>query len=328
MEPVIDPAAWRALLATQDGVVSRRQALRAGLSSDAVRRLVHRRIWRQVYEGVYKTDLEPLTGRAKVHAALLAVGEPAVAATRTALWLAHRDPGPSPADVHVGVLDGRAVKRRAGIIVHHYPDLSDRRVLWSASPPRIRPEVATLDLVHRCRSADAIVATIARSRRDGVTSLEKLRTSLAARPRMHDRELVRDILADVAEGAQSPLERRDLLNDRAHGIVGGERQVTYRIGSKRQIVDVVFRGNGLRREVVKELDGRTWHEPIAAVFRDMRKDNASEERNQSHLRYGWADLADEPCAVALQTHRVLSMHGWRDGLVACSPQCLALRHIS
>jgi len=139
---------------------------------------------------------------------------------------------------------------------------------------------------------------------------------------MHDRDLVRDILSDVAEGAQSPLERRDMLNDRAHGIVGGERQVTYRIGTRRQIVDLVYRGNGLRRVVRKELDGRVWHDPTEVVFRDMRKDNAAEVLNESHLRYGWPDLADEPCSVAIQTHAVLALHGWLDALIPCSPGCL------
>ena len=279
-----------------------------------------------MHDGIFVTHAGPISHRARIWAAVLAVGEPVVAADETALWLA-TSTRREPRAVHVGVLDGRRVAEHDGIAVHHYPDLGESRVLWNASPPRIRIDQAVLDIAHRTRTLDGLVAALAGPVGDGLTTVPRLRASLAIRPRMRNRALVHDILADVSDGARSPLERRDLRNDRAHGIDLGSRQVIFRAGRARVVVDVVYSGDGLRVDVVKELDGRLGHAGHTGRLRDMRRDNASEVRNQRHLRYGWEDEVGRPCIVAAETAHVLTLNGWRGRLTPCGPACAGASYV-
>jgi hypothetical protein len=39
------------------------------------------------------------------------------------------------------------------------------------------------------------------------------------------------------------------------------------------------------------------------------------------LRYGWREVAGDPCAVALQVARLLSRQGWTGRPRACSAAC-------
>jgi hypothetical protein len=61
-----------ALLELQDGVISRRQALAAGLQPHAIARLLRRREWAQVHPGVYVDHTGPLSWRQRAWAAVLA----------------------------------------------------------------------------------------------------------------------------------------------------------------------------------------------------------------------------------------------------------------
>src|SRR5207248_3013052 len=69
--------------------------------------------------------------------------------------------------------------------------------------------------------------------------------------------------------------------------------------------DVRYPGFG----VTVELDGQVAHPPEAS-FRDMRRDNASVRAGRRVLRYGWADVAGRPCAVAAEVTAVLYAAGW------------------
>jgi hypothetical protein len=210
-----------------------------------------------------------------------------------------------------------------GLRLHWLPDLGEERVLWRADPPRTRVTQATLDLVNAATSDDERIRIIGDVVSRRLVTVDELRAALADRPRIRARAVVEELLGEVKTGAVSPLEARDLRNDGRHGIVGGQRQVRIRRGGRRDWLDVVFSGNGLRRDVVKELDGRLGHDDLDGRFRDMRRDNAAEERNQSHLRYGWRDLVSQPCEVARQTSSVLVLHGWRGRLRRCGTGCSA-----
>lgn len=275
------------------------------------------------YRGAFVTHAGPIEPDSNTWSALLAVGAPCVASHETAVWLGAPERLSPPAKVHIGVLDGRRVNPLEGVVVHHLADLCGERVLWNAAPPRVRAEQATLDVVHLCRTDDAIVAAIAASVTARITTIPRLREQLSHRPRMRNRALVVDILADVAEGAESPLERRDLLNDRAHGLPG-TRQIVRYSGKQRFRVDVFFTGDGLRYAVVKELNSRLWHGGEANRLKDMRRSNAAEERGDRTLQYGWGDIVGDGCRSAGQQIRVLRANGWLGTGHRCGPHCTAL----
>ena len=121
-----------------------------------------------------------------------------------------------------------------------------------------------------------------------------------------------EVLADVAEGAESPLERRYLRDvERAHGLPRGERQV-------RETVCLVG-GEGLRTVVrdvryadhaaVVELDGRLGHSAALDRWSDLSRDLEAAVMGAVSLRAGWQQVLD-PCRLAVLVGRVLRARGW------------------
>ena len=75
-----------AFLRRQAGVVSRAQAVRAGLTPVHIDRLVARRRWVPLHPRVYRASEYPLTDEARLRAAVLWAGAGAVPCGRAALW--------------------------------------------------------------------------------------------------------------------------------------------------------------------------------------------------------------------------------------------------
>jgi very-short-patch-repair endonuclease len=76
--------------------------------------------------------------------------------------------------------------------------------------------------------------------------------------------------------------------------------------------------------VAVELDGQAAH-PAEARWRDVRRDNASAGMGIITLRYGWAEVTEEPCRVAAEVAQVLRLRGWTGHLRGCGPCCRASR---
>jgi hypothetical protein len=49
----------------------------------------------------------------------------------------------------------------------------------------------------------------------------------------------------------------------------------------------------------------------------MRRDNHSEVSRLRHLRYGWADMLDRGCDVAIEQGVVLRQQGWKGKFKRC-----------
>ena len=111
----MDDDAVADLLALQQGVVSRRQVLGAGGSDVDIERLLRRREWARVHEGVYVDHTGPLTRDQRLWAAVL-VHWPAALAASSALG-AHglRTAGTDDGVVEVAVAEARRVDALAGI---------------------------------------------------------------------------------------------------------------------------------------------------------------------------------------------------------------------
>src|SRR5207302_6139176 len=90
-----------ATAATQYGLITRKQALAAGLSENAIAHLLRTARWAKVRRGVYRIVGVPTSWRQNLLAAVLAVGERAAAAgeAAAALW---RVPGFPPGPIAVG----------------------------------------------------------------------------------------------------------------------------------------------------------------------------------------------------------------------------------
>lgn len=164
-------------------------------------------------------------------------------------------------------------------------------------------EDAVIDLTQSCTESQA-VELITRAVQSRRTTADRLGRCARRRRQLRHRRLLMQLLGDVGEGAESPLELR-FLNDveRPHGLPRGERQRRAAYGNFWH--DVRYR----RYRVLVELDGRLGHDGVRA-FRDMHRDNAGVVAGEITLRYGWHDTVDRPCAMAHQIAHILIRQGW------------------
>ncbi|PZF80829.1 type IV toxin-antitoxin system AbiEi family antitoxin domain-containing protein [Jiangella anatolica] len=299
------------LLAAQHGLIGRAQAHACGLSDRRIEWRVESCRWRRIHHGVYATFTGPLTFEAQVWAAILRAGRGAVASHRTAAYLDGLcdDPGPV---VHVTAPAERHVRGKTDGVRIHYAHRLPLTRHPSKSPPRTRLDETVLDLVDVAphpRDVDGWVTAACQRR---LSTPERLADALARRKKIRWRPMVEAMLADVAAGAQSPLELRHLRRvERAHGLPTGHRQ--RRIAGNRVIwIDVDYTEYQVRIGHVGE--GR---------FRDRRRDNRATIDGHATLRYGHADVFGDPCAVAAEQARLLQARGWTGAARPCAPSCPA-----
>ncbi|GAB3668516.1 hypothetical protein GCM10027596_39410 [Nocardioides korecus] len=322
MQPV-DTGAIRALLDTQEGVVSRAQARRRGAGDHDVARLLRRREWSVVHPGVYVTHTGQPTRAEREWAAVLLLA-PAALTGRSALGRhgvrtgrdADRDLDTAP--VQVAVERRRKVSSRPGIEIVRLSRFGTD-VLGNLSPPRVRLEVVLLDLAAAAADDRAAVAVLA----DGVgsrrTTAGRLRIALDERPRLRRRAFLASVLADVETGVHSVLEREYLRHvERAHHLPRAARQSPAGDAGHRVVRDVVHGDLG----VVVELDGRLGHELARDRWDDLQRDVEAARDGMLTLRLGWGQVLD-PCRTARAVASVLLARGWAGRAVACRAGCVA-----
>ena len=170
-----------------------------------------------------------------------------------------------------------------------------------------------LDLIDRATSADRVLGLITGSCQRRLTTAARLGQAAAGRGRLKWRGLVVQVLDEIRDGVQSPLEHR-WRNDveRAHGLPPGQRNHAEDVRGARLYRDVHY----VNYRTVAELDGNAAH-PIEHRERDRARDNAVVENAQVTLRYGWRAVAGNPCLTAAQVGRVLASRGWLGRVKRC-----------
>ena len=140
MDPRLHP-----FLVDQAGVVSRQQALRAGLAKHDVIRLVRRRELVALHPGVYVDHTGEPTWLQRAWGAVL-LCRPAALSHQSALRMVE-GPGTNRSTriIELSVPHERRPAPPAGIEVHRVRRL-EGRVMWQVGPPRVRYEEAALDV--------------------------------------------------------------------------------------------------------------------------------------------------------------------------------------
>ncbi|MCW5952548.1 MAG: hypothetical protein KIT69_09845, partial [Propionibacteriaceae bacterium] len=72
-------------------------------------------------------------------------------------------------------------------------------------------------------------------------------------------------------------------------------------------------------DVIVELDGRPYHEGVAA-WNDLDRDNQHALKAQTTLRYVWTPVAVHPCHVMTEVVAAIRRGGWRGTPHRC-PRC-------
>lgn len=310
------PPDVRIILDRQDGVISRRQALAAGLEPHQIRRLLRRRSWVQVHRGVYVAHTGALTWAERTWVAVLS-SWPAALWGESALRAVDRpfptDPGET---IHVAV-DGRrgSLQPPAGVVVHHDRHLTER-VLWNASPPRMRVEEAVLDAAAAAGSDLDAIAILARWVQRRRTTAARLLEALARRERVRRRRWLDAVLRDVAAGTCSVLEHGFLARvERPHRLPRADRQRPA-LGSQ----GLVYRDADYGSLLV-ELDGRLFHDSAAARDADLERDLDAAADGRRSLRLGWGQVFGRPCTTAAKLTHVMRDLGIDVQAKPCGPSC-------
>ena len=258
--------------ARYDGVLSREQLFRLGLTRRQIEGRVNAGRLIPIYRGVYAVGHAGLSDRGRVRAALLAAGPDAVAShmTAAALW---RIVSTMPAVIEV-TTTARAGRNRPGLVIHQ---------------TRIAPEVRTirnLPLTAPLRTLADLAATQPETTVERATT-EALARRLIAPEQVHGRAPTR-----------SSLERRFLKLLRDAGLP--RPLVNQRVGP----FEVDFLWPDLR--VIVETDGWAAHGHRRAFESDRARDAALQAAGYLVVRITWRRLTEEPIKVAAELAQVLA----------------------
>jgi hypothetical protein len=312
------PEQLRDIAALQEGVVSRRQALMAGMRDWSIDSKVRSGRWQRIYPGVYALFSGPVPRAARLWAVVLWAGENAVLSHESAAELHGMIRRPTPV-FHVSIPPDQRLRPVAGVRVHRSMYVPDSAVFPPGRLPVTDPNNTVLDLVQAAADEDEMCGWITRALSSDFTSPRSLLTALARRTRVRGRADIEILIAEAACGTQSVLEHRyDRDVERAHGLPRSSRQVPYAKPSG----TTGYRDRYYPRyRVIVELDGRADH-PDDRRQADTDRDNAAIASEDAHtLRYGWRRVRWSGCETAAEVAAALRNRGWTGTLKPCSPTC-------
>ncbi|HQY98418.1 MAG TPA: type IV toxin-antitoxin system AbiEi family antitoxin domain-containing protein [Propionicimonas sp.] len=297
------PEALMQLALMQAGALSREQVLAFGITDRVIDRLVAQGTWRRVTRGILAASEESWLQLA--WAGLLLGGPKAILGEQSAGYLhgIERHP-PEQVVVFIG-RDGRVARDDRWRFVR-----SDR--LGIREPARTRLPETVVDIA-RSLTEDEMTSMLAEVIGSGRVRPEDILRVAHATARLPHRKLFNDVLSDVAEGVDSPLELRYLRTvERAHALPRAERR---RRPAQRFRTDAWYREYG----VIVELDGDAYHRGVARST-DMTRDNLHQLNGMTTLRFTWTHIVGNPCGAAEQVAAMLTARGWSGGLQSC-PRC-------
>ena len=290
-----------ALATHQAGVLSRDQLLRAGMSRAVIARMLCNGLLTTLTAGIY-TRAGDTTWLGRAWAGLLIGGRSAVLGGAAA---GHLQQLVREAPDVITVYTARQVTPRDG-----WQFIRGTRKA-RGEPSRTCYEATVIDLCDG-RDEDALAALLADAVSSRRTSAPRLLAEVNSRGRIRHRSLLREVLGDVSQGAQSALERRFLLAvERPHALPTATRQAHAHNAHRS---DAWYESFGL----LVELDG-TLHHRGAAAFHDMTRDNDHARAGLLTLRFGWAHVTGSAaCATAHYVAATLMARGWPGPAMPCS----------
>lgn len=205
----VDPVAR--LLSRQDLVLSRAQALAAGMPPETLRhRIRNGGPWQRLMPGVYLAATgTPTASQLEVAAVLYAGRESAI--TGVAALRRHRMNVPAAGTVTVLVPARNARQSRSFVTVWPTTRMPDR-VCFEGPVQFTLPERAVADAARECASFRGVRALVARAVQQNLCRIDLLRQELAAGP-VRQSAWLRRALSEVAGGIRSGAEGdfRDLI---------------------------------------------------------------------------------------------------------------------
>lgn len=272
-----------AILARQDGVITRAQALACQMSPSAVGRLLRSGEWIPVETGVYQRADRERTPAVELRAAVYGAGFDAVASGPSACWW-HGLLDSVPDRIHVTVPRNRYRPRSHAVSVRRR-DLPWKDTLVVRHLPVTALPLTVLETAVVIPGGTALMDR----------ALQR-HTTLAELRRAHERNAGRHgtvaaaRLLDIAEsGGHSEAERLLLHLLRKAGLDGWRIHVR----SCGFEIDVAFE----KERVAIEVDGWRWHRDPERFRRDTERQNILVNAGWHVLRFTWHTLNDDPEGV-------------------------------
>jgi very-short-patch-repair endonuclease len=272
------------LAVVQHGVVARGQLLALGLSDDAIRHRLARGRLRRLYPGVYAVGHEALGFLGHVMAAVLCMGNGAVAShdTGTGLWELET---PRTDLIHVTVPQAR--RPQQGIEIHRGTPPRDEVEIVAGIP--VTSVARTLLDISRTHARADVRRLVKRAEFKRLTNAGALSAILRRYPRRRGRRHLAWIVRSQHLGTgTSRSEMEDVflefLVDR--GLAVPERNVVLEIRGERFEVDCLWRDARL----IVELDGREAHGTDSAFQDDRARDRMLVAARWRPMRITWEQL--------------------------------------
>lgn len=281
------------ILARQAGVISREQALAAGLSTDAVDHRLRLRRWRPLHPRVYLAADHRFDDEVKVRAALLWAGEGAVlSGVAAAWWLGMADALPPTVGVTVG--RGRRPRSRPGVAVRRRDlAVADRGVHRGLAVTN-RP-LTVLEASVELGGRGSLLLDRALQRHVGFPAVyEAYCRNLGS----YGSATAGRMLVAAADRSASVAERLLVRMLREAG-ASGWRCAFPAAG---YAIDLAFPA----ARVAVEVDGWAWHTDPARFAADRRKGNTITRAGWGLLRFTWHDLDGRPESCVQEVQELLT----------------------
>ncbi len=206
--------------------------------------------------------------------------------------------------VHISVPHGARVRDVSGVTVHRVRRLSDEVV--GAGIPRVRTHIATLRAASWARADRQAALVVAMSAQQRLTSSAQLQAAASTMTAKGRRLLVRQIVIDVTDGAQSLGELDFTRLCRVRGLPPPEHQLVRHGPRGRIYLDVGWPSFG----VTVEIDGAQ-HRTGLEVVSDNLRQNGVVLTGQRVLRVPVIGLRLAPSPFMDQVEAALVAGGWR-----------------
>lgn len=292
------------LLARQAGVISRDQALSAGLSRDVIDHRLRLRRWRPLHPRVYLVAGHRMDDEVKVRAALLWAGDDAALCGLAAAWWLDMVERP-PAAPKVTVGRDKRPRPRPGVVVRRRDLAGEDRTVHRGLPVTARP-LTVLEAAVELGASGSVLLDRALQRWVRFPAVYDAHCrNLGA----HGSASAGRLLVAAADRSASVAERLLVRLLRASGAAGWHCAHP----SAGFVIDVAFPA----AHVAIEVDGWAWHLDAARARADEARQNALVRAGWTVLRYTWHDLVERPKGVLAEiAHEVA--RGMRPGAGAAA----------
>lgn len=296
-------AAAELLAEDQAGVLSRRQLYALGVTRWQVKARISAKRWQRTGRQTISTTTGELTEQARRWVGLLETGPRAALAGITALQAAGLR-NLTEATLHVIVPKSSTPLKPPGVRVHESRRFREQDVL-SNGIRRERPAVAAVHAALWAVSDRQAVLFLVAPVQQRLVTAQEVASALAAVRRHRRRDLLRTVLADIADGAQSLHELDVASGLRRRGLPQPSRQVVVQLSAGRAYLDMEWEEHG----VALELDG-SQHEEAGARVADAFRDLEVATSGRTTVRVPLLALRLDEDGFYGRLAELLRAHGW------------------